>query len=134
MIEGGVEVIAGAMRHDPFGHAIVVGSGGVFVELVNDKALALSPVGLQRASELIRSTRVSKLLDGFRGRPRTDLAALEDLIVRLSQICVRYSDSIQAIDLNPVSVLRAGAGVRVLDALILVRPTTDDNEIKERKQ
>ncbi|WP_241202583.1 acetate--CoA ligase family protein [Caballeronia sp. SBC2] len=133
MICGGIELIAGASRQDPFGYAIVVGSGGVLVELLHDSALALTPVTEQRAGELIRSTRASKLLSGFRGRAPADIAAFEALVVRLSEICIAYSDAIQAVDLNPVSVLEDGAGVRVLDALILLNPATSTFENQETK-
>ncbi|VTU15242.1 succinyl-CoA synthetase subunit beta [Variovorax sp. PBL-H6] len=121
MVRGGIEMIAGLSRQAPFGHAVVAGSGGVWVELVRDSSLALSPVDAQRATALVGSTRAARLLDGFRGAAPADRAAFEALIVRLSQIGSAYADYIEAIDLNPVAVLAEGEGVRVLDALVELR-------------
>ncbi|VTU18408.1 succinyl-CoA synthetase subunit beta [Variovorax sp. PBS-H4] len=121
MVQGGVEMIAGLSRQAPFGHAVVAGSGGVWVELVRDSSLALSPIDAPRATALVGSTRASRLLDGFRGAPPADRGAFEALIVRLSQIGSAYADYIEAIDLNPVAVLAEGEGVRVLDALVELR-------------
>jgi len=119
MVSGGVEMIAGASQCAPFGMGIVAGTGGVMVELVKDAALALAPVDRERALGLVASTRAAKLLGGFRGAPPADTAAFADLLVRLSSIAVTYGDLVEAIDLNPVAVLPAGRGVRVLDALVI---------------
>jgi acyl-CoA synthetase (NDP forming) len=121
MVTGGIEMIAGLSRQPPFGHAVLAGSGGVWVELVRDSSLALAPVDAQRARTLVDGTRAARLLDGFRGAPPADRAAFEALIVRLSQIGAAYAGFIEAIDLNPVAVLAAGQGVRVLDALVELR-------------
>ena len=121
MVRGGIEMIAGLSRQAPFGHAVVAGSGGVWVELVRDSSLALAPVDAPRATALVGSTRAARLLDGFRGAAPADRAAFEALIVRLSQIGSTYADYIEAIDLNPVAVLAQGEGVRVLDALVELR-------------
>jgi len=119
MIAGGVEMIAGLSRCEPFGMGIVAGTGGLLVELVKDAALALAPVDRARALELVNSTRAQKLLAGFRGAPPADIGAFADVLVALSSIATAYGDFIEAIDLNPVSVLPAGRGVRVLDALVI---------------
>ncbi len=124
MVSGGVEMIAGASQCAPFGMGIVTGTGGVLVELVKDASLALAPLDRERALELIGSTRGSKLLAGFRGAPAADSAAFADLLVRLSSIAVTYGDLIEAIDLNPVAVLPAGRGVRVLDALVIPKKSS----------
>jgi len=124
MVSGGVEMIAGLSQCAPFGMGIVTGTGGVLVELVKDAALALAPVDRTRALELIASTRASKLLEGFRGAPPADIEAFAGVLVALSSIATAYGDLIEAIDLNPVSVLPAGRGVRVLDALIIPKTTS----------
>lgn len=121
MVLGGIEMIAGLSRQAPFGHAVVAGSGGVWVELVRDSSLALAPVDARRATALVGSTRAARLLDGFRGAAPADRAAFEALIVRLSQIGRAYAEYIEAIDLNPVAVLALGEGVCVLDALVELR-------------
>jgi acyl-CoA synthetase (NDP forming) len=117
----GTEVIAGLTRQDPFGMAVVVGAGGVLVELIGDSALALAPISPRRAGDLIAGTKVNRLLAGFRGAPAGDVPALAQLLSRLSDIAVAYGDVIEAVDLNPVHVGAQGSGVRILDALIIPR-------------
>ncbi|MBS0336327.1 MAG: acetate--CoA ligase family protein [Proteobacteria bacterium] len=119
MVSGGVEMIAGLSQCAPFGMGVVTGTGGVLVELVKDASLALAPLDRARALELIASTRANKLLEGFRGAQPADVEAFAGVLVALSSIAMAYGDLLEAIDLNPVSVLPAGRGVRVLDALII---------------
>ena len=119
MVSGGVEMIAGLSQCAPFGMGVVTGTGGVLVELVKDASLALAPVDRSRAIELIRSTKAHKRLAGYRGAAPADIEAFTGVLVALSGIATAYGDLIEAIDLNPVSVLAAGQGVRVLDALII---------------
>jgi acetate---CoA ligase (ADP-forming) len=121
MINGGTEVIVGAARESPFGMAVVVGAGGILVELLRDSALALAPIAAARAEELIASTRVGALLGGYRGFAPGDIPALGRLVSSLSAIAAAYSDVIDAIDLNPISVAQAGKGVRIVDALLVPR-------------
>ncbi len=124
MVSGGFEMIAGLSQCPPFGMGIVTGSGGVLVELVKDAALALEPIDHGRAVALVASTRAHVRLAGFRGMPAADIDAFAGLLVGLSSIAARYGDLIEAIDLNPVAVLPAGRGVRVLDALVIPRKQT----------
>jgi hypothetical protein len=124
MVTGGVEALVGLVRHEPFGFGIVVGIGGVLVELVKDSAFDLLPIDLARADALIGETRLALLLEGYRGAPRADRQALAKLLVELSDFAARYGDDIEAIDLNPVAVLPDGKGVRILDALIIRRVKT----------
>lgn len=121
MVQGGVEMIAGITRQPPFGHAVVAGAGGVLVELLRDSAMALSPLDADGAHALVATTRAARLLDGFRGAAPADRAAFEALLVSLSQIGTAYAEHIEAIDLNPVTVLAKGGGLRVLDAFIELR-------------
>ena len=124
MIVGGVEMIAGTAQHAPFGRGIIVGAGGVLVELMQDSAFALAPVDAAEARALVARTRAARLLAGYRGAPPADVAAFEEIVVRLGQICEAYADVIEAIDLNPVAVQPLGQGACVLDALIV--PKTPD--------
>ncbi|HEY1943021.1 MAG TPA: acetate--CoA ligase family protein [Roseiarcus sp.] len=121
MISAGTEVIVGATRESPFGMAVVVGAGGVLVELLRDSALALAPISAARAEDLIASTRVGALLAGYRGAPAGDIRALVRVVSTLSAIAAAYGDVIDAIDLNPISVGQAGKGVRIVDALLVPR-------------
>jgi acyl-CoA synthetase (NDP forming) len=121
MIAVGTEAIVGLSRQDPFGMAVVVGAGGVLVELLRDSALALAPIDEARAAALIGETRLGAMLAGYRGAPAGDARALAALAARISVIGAQYGDWLEAIDLNPVHVGAAGEGVRVLDALIAPR-------------
>lgn len=121
MIRGSVEALVGVVRHEPFGFGLVVGIGGVLVELVKDGAFDLLPLDLARANALIGKTRLASLLSGYRGAPPADRQALAQLLVQLSDFVASYGDDIDAIDLNPVAVLPTGRGVRILDALIIPR-------------
>jgi len=123
MVHGGVEMIIGTAQHPPFGRGVVVGAGGVLVELMNDSAFALLPVDLARAGELIGRTRAARLLAGYRAAPEADRLALEELVVGISAIAEAYADCIETIELNPVAVLPAGRGACPLDALIIPRKT-----------
>jgi acetate---CoA ligase (ADP-forming) len=121
MVAVGTEAIVGLSRQDPFDMAVVVGAGGVLVELLRDSALALAPIDETRAAKLIDETRLGAMLAGYRGAPAGDARALAALVARVSQIGAQYGEWLEAIDLNPVHVGVAGEGVRVLDALIVPR-------------
>jgi len=124
MVTGGVEALVGLVRHEPFGFGLVVGIGGVLVELVKDSAFDLLPIDLARAEAMIGETKLASLLEGYRGAPKADRRALAKLLVQLSDFAAKYGDDIEAIDLNPVAVLPEGKGVRILDALIIPRNNT----------
>jgi len=121
MVTGGIEMIVGVSHNDPFGMAVVVGSGGVLVELLRDSALTLAPVSKTRALELIEQTRSNQLLDGYRGEEPSDKDALVGLLTTLSDLALLYEDVLDAIDLNPVYVGAQGRGLKVVDALIVPR-------------
>ncbi|MCJ0763461.1 acetate--CoA ligase family protein [Variovorax terrae] len=123
MVRGGVEMIIGTTQHPPFGRGVVVGAGGVLVELMNDSAFALTPIDHARASDLVGQTRAARLLAGYRGEPEADRPAFEELLVKISAIAEAYADSIETIELNPVAVLPVGQGACPLDALIIPRKT-----------
>ncbi|MFD2239229.1 acetate--CoA ligase family protein, partial [Aureimonas populi] len=117
-VSGGVEALVGLVRHEPFGLGVVVGIGGVMVELVADAAFELLPVDRDAALAMIGRTKLAPLLAGYRGAPACDVPALADAVAALSRLGETYGDHIAALDLNPVAVLPAGRGVRILDALI----------------
>lgn len=124
MVTGGVELIAGLSRQAPFGMGLVTGLGGVAVELLGDAALDLCPLSESAARALLDRTRAGRLLAGFRGGPAGDIEAFVDLLCRLSSIGAAYSDLLESVDLNPVTVLPRGRGAIVLDALVIVSHTT----------
>ena len=118
MVSGGTEVILGA-THDPlFGPAVMFGLGGIFAEVMKDVSFRIAPVTLTEAHEMIREIKAFPILDGARGRPKADVAALADAIVRLSALAVDLKDQVGEIDVNPLFVMPAGQGVVAADALI----------------
>ena len=114
------EVILGMIRDPDFGPAIVYGSGGILVELLQDSSLRLPPLSRHEALEMVHETRGARLLQGFRGRPLADLDALAGALVSLSQLAVDLGDVISALDINPLMVLPKGQGVYAVDTLVEV--------------
>lgn len=119
MVSGGAEFILGMNLDPQFGPMVVVGGGGVMVEVFKDAASALAPVTRPEAEALVAGLKVSKLLDGFRGAEPLDRDALVDCIVSFSEFAARTDGDFAAIDLNPVFVRGRGKGVRIADALII---------------
>ncbi len=115
MVRDGVEMFVGASRDDTFGHAVVCGSGGIFVELMKDTALRLAPLSEEEAAAMLDGLRGIRLLRGFRGAPPLDEAALKATILGVSAL-VGSCPEIVELDLNPVIVTVSGA--TVVDARI----------------
>ena len=128
MIGGGAEFILGMTYDDQFGPLIVAGGGGVMVEIFKDAASGLAPLGQEEAEAMVAGLKVSALLDGFRGAPRLDRAALVDTLVRFSEFVAETDGQYAAIDLNPVFVLEEGAGVRIADALIVRKAQREERD------
>jgi len=113
----GREVIVGVL-HDPvFGPAITFGAGGVAVEIMADRGVGLPPLNDFLAREMIRCTRISRMLGAFRGMPPADLDALVSVLVRVSEMVCELP-WLREMDLNPLIVDEAGA--IVLDARVVV--------------
>jgi acyl-CoA synthetase (NDP forming) len=118
MVSGGVEIILGVNNDPLFGPAVMFGLGGIFAEVMKDVTFRLAPIARFEAMEMIREVRAFPLLDGARGRPKADVEALADAIVRLSALAIDLKDEVAEIDINPLFVLPAGQGVVAGDALI----------------
>lgn len=116
MVPAGVEIVIGARIDPQFGPVVLVGIGGVLVELLRDTATAPAPVSHDEATELLRRLRAGKLLDGFRGQPGADRAALADLVVRMGEVISDLAGEIAEIDLNPV--ICHGPRMVAVDAMI----------------
>lgn len=117
MAERGIETFVGATRDREFGHLIAFGLGGVQVELLKDVVFRVAPLGRRDAAEMVDGIRARALLDGFRGGPVADRAALADVLFRVGRMVADFP-SIEEIDLNPV-IARAD-GVVAVDARIRV--------------
>jgi acyl-CoA synthetase (NDP forming) len=119
MAAPGVEVHLGIVRDEQFGPLVLVAAGGVLVEVLNDRRLALPPLDDARATRLIDRLRSRPLLAGVRGRPAADLAALAGAVVALSWLAHDLGEHIEALDANPVV---AGVdGCVAVDALVVPR-------------
>jgi acetate---CoA ligase (ADP-forming) len=119
MVPSGIEMLVG-VTHDPvFGPIIVCGSGGILVELLKDIVVRLTPLTDRDASEMVSSLKTFPLLNGYRGGSYYDVAALENVILRVGAL-VEDIHEIGELDLNPVVVLPEGQGVSIVDARIRV--------------
>jgi acyl-CoA synthetase (NDP forming) len=119
-----VELLAGLKRDPQFGQVLVVGMGGIFVEVMRDASLAILPVSRARVEEMIHALRCRPLLEGARGRPKADVGALVDAVLRLARLGAELGEEIDQLDINPLIVLPRGQGVRAVDALIVKRGAT----------
>ena len=119
MAPKGVEMIVGVTKDSQFGPMIMVGMGGIFVEVFKDVASALCPVSQQEAMEMIDSLKAVKLLNGYRGAPACDKSALADTIVKLSEFAWEQRDTLCETDINPIIVYQDGKGVLAVDALVI---------------
>lgn len=111
----GVEIILGARNDELYGPMIIVGAGGILVELMKDVAFALLPVGADEARAMLAELKVSKLLDGYRGKPAADVDALVSAICGLSELFLDHRHVLAEIEINPLIVRARGEGVRAVD-------------------
>jgi acetate---CoA ligase (ADP-forming) len=118
MVHGGIEVIVGLSQDPLFGPVLLLGMGGIFVELYQDVALRACPITASDAREMLQEVKGARLLEGFRGQPAADVEALIHLLVRVSHLGVQCEREIREMDLNPLLVLPRGQGVRAADALL----------------
>ena len=120
MVSGGLELILGA-KHDPqFGPVVIVGAGGVLVELIKDVELTLAPLSADTAKAMLERSRVWPLLQGFRGQPPRDIDAVVDAIVKIGQLAAALEGRLLELDINPVLVLKAGKGAVAADARAVI--------------
>jgi acyl-CoA synthetase (NDP forming) len=108
MARHGTEVIVGMSKDAQFGPVLMFGLGGVFVEILEDVAFGIVPLLPRDASRMIEEIKGSALLRGHRGQPAADLGALEEILLRLSDLVDRTPE-IKEVDLNPIFAYRDGA-------------------------
>jgi acetyl-CoA synthetase len=118
MMTGGVELVVGVKRDPQVGPVLLVGMGGVLVEVLRDTALALCPVGKAEARRMLEGLKGFRLLQGYRGAPAADLDAACDAIARISEFAADHADRVEEIDVNPL--LARPDGAVALDALIVL--------------
>jgi len=112
------ELIVGIQRDPQFGLALVVGAGGILVELVEDAAMLLLPTSAEEVEAAIRRLKIAKLLAGYRGKPAADMAALVKSIMAIAAFAEAHRETLLELDVNPLMV-RADGAVAV-DALVVL--------------
>ena len=117
MITSAKEIILGAKQDQLFGPLVMVGLGGIYVEVLKDVVFRLAPIDEQEAEKMVDSIKAIKLLKGIRGEAPSDLAAVVESLQRLSQLITDFPE-IEEFDINPLLVLESGKGVRVADVRI----------------
>jgi acyl-CoA synthetase (NDP forming) len=117
MIVHGKEVILGGKRDPSFGPVILFGLGGIYVEILRESSLRVAPINRSEAEEMISELKASNILRGIRGEPPSDIHALVENLLRLSQLMIDFPE-IEGIDINPVIVLEKGAVA--VDARIII--------------
>jgi acetyl coenzyme A synthetase (ADP forming)-like protein len=119
MISGGTEVMVG-VTHDPlFGPLVAFGLGGIHVEILGDVCFRVTPLTDRDAAEMVRGIRGSRLFQGYRGHPSADVAALEEVLLRISRLVEEIPEIVE-LDLNPIFALPPGEGCRIVDARVRI--------------
>ncbi len=119
MLARGKEVILGVTRDERFGPVLMFGLGGIYTETFRDVAFRLAPIRENVAREMTQDIRAVKLLEGVRGEPPSDLEAVAECLLRLSQFVTEHP-RVNELDINPLLVYPRGQGVMVADARIIL--------------
>jgi acetyltransferase len=121
MIANGIEVIVGVSVDPQLGPMLLLGIGGVLVEVYGDVSLRRCPINRHDAQEMIDSLRGARLLHGYRGHAAADVGALAATLVAVSHLAVHLEDQLAELDINPLLVLPEGEGVVAADALVALK-------------
>ena len=124
MVPKGKEMIIGMTRDRQFGPLMMFGLGGIYVNFLRDVSFGLAPLSLEETSQMIEETKASILLKGIRGEPPSDIEALKDVIIRVSQLAIDFPIILE-MDINPIIVYEQGKGCISLD----VKMTLGDVEM-----
>jgi acyl-CoA synthetase (NDP forming)/GNAT superfamily N-acetyltransferase len=130
MAPGGVETLVGVTADPSFGPLVTFGLGGLWADLLGDQAFRLVPLTDVDARELLAAVRMAPLLDGYRGSPACDVAALTDLLLRIGQLADNHPELIE-LKLNPVVALPQGFAV--LDAKVRIGPAEPERDVYSRQ-
>ncbi|GAC1653760.1 MAG: acetate--CoA ligase family protein [Candidatus Dormibacteraceae bacterium] len=115
------ELVAGIVNDAQFGPLLLVGLGGIFVEVLDDFALRLAPIDFDDAVGMLAELRGHAILEGARGLPRADVHAAAAALVRLGRMAAELAESLVEVDINPLFVMPDGEGVLAGDALVVLR-------------
>jgi len=122
MVGKGTELAFGMINDPQFGPLVMVGSGGIYIEILKDRHFALAPVAADEARNMVESLKIMPLLAGARGSKAADLTALTNTLVKFSEFVAEFSDLIDEIDINPLIVNEQGC--IAVDGLIIGKPPT----------
>jgi acetyltransferase len=128
MVGPGVELLLGSVNDPIFGQVVMVGAGGIHVEVFRDVARRVAPVSEAAAREMLESLRIWPILAGTRGHAGYDIESVVNAIVSLSRLVMHYGSAISEIDLNPLIVQPRGRGACVVDALVVSRAPSAPQE------
>lgn len=117
MREAGTEIILGINSDNLLGTSVLVGLGGVFVEVFKDTAIGLAPISETEARQMVDSLKGKILLEGYRGHSPRDMESLVDLILKMSDLAVKYKNDGIEVDLNPVFIYEKG--ICAVDAVVI---------------
>ena len=109
LVSGGVETVVGIAQDELFGPTVMFGLGGVFVEVLKDVTFRVPPFDRDEARRMVEEVRGFPLLQGARGRPKADVKALVDVIVKVQRLALDLSGDLSELDINPLMVLPKGA-------------------------
>jgi acetyltransferase len=119
MVTGGRELILGGRQDPQFGPVILIGLGGIFVEIFEEVSVRVAPISRPDAEEMIAELRGAQILRGVRGLKPSDIEAVIDALLRLSQLLIEFPQ-IKELDVNPLMVFHAGGGCMALDARMIL--------------
>jgi acyl-CoA synthetase (NDP forming) len=118
-VSGGVETVVGVSQDDLFGPVVMVGLGGIFVEVLGDVSFRVPPFTKADAAAMVGELKSVAVLRGVRGRPKADVTALVDTLMKVQRMAVDLAGEMAELDINPLLVQPRGAVA--LDALIVTR-------------
>jgi acyl-CoA synthetase (NDP forming) len=131
MVDGVVaELIVGVARDEQFGPYLLVGGGGILVEMMKDSVSLLMPTTRERVLQALGQLKCAPLLNGFRGAPPADLNAAADVILAVARMVENDPSSIIELDINPLMLLAEGQGVVAADALISLNEKSTSDHVK----
>jgi acyl-CoA synthetase (NDP forming) len=125
MVRGGREIIVGMTQDRQWGPAIVLGLGGVLVEVLKDISMRLAPLGRFDVEEMLQELRGASIFQGVRGQAPADTDALIDIALRFSQLCIDLKNDLEEIDINPLLIFDDGKGAKVVDCLMVRRQQSE---------
>ena len=119
MVTGGRELIVGGRQDEQFGPVVMIGLGGIFVEILGEISLRVAPISRRDALDMIHELRGSAIFEGARGTKPSDMEAVVDVLLRLSQLLCEFPE-IKELDINPLRVFHHKKGCIALDARIIL--------------